>query len=67
MPNPFRREQDAFKMLLAFMGGAAIVIVLTLATGSSTVGLVAAFVLVCVGAAKLWVDYTRWRADQDES
>jgi VIT1/CCC1 family predicted Fe2+/Mn2+ transporter len=66
MPNPFTREQDAFKMLVVFMAGAAIVIAVTLITGSSAAGLAVAFVLVCVAAAKLWVDYTRWRAEQDE-
>ena len=66
MPNPFRREQDAFKMLVVFMVGAAIVIAATLITGSSAVGIAAAFVLFCAAGAKLWVDYTRWRAEQDE-
>ena len=66
MPNPFRREQDAFKMLVAFMIGAAIVIAVTLVTDSSALGLAVAFVLVCLGAAKLWIDYTRWRAEQDD-
>lgn len=66
MPNPFRREQDAFKMLVAFVAGAAIVIALTLLTGSSVVGLVTAFVLVCLAAARLAMDYTRWRAEQEE-
>jgi putative effector of murein hydrolase LrgA (UPF0299 family) len=67
MPNPFRREQDAFRMLVAFLVGAAIVILLTLVTGSSVVGLATAFVLVCLGVAKLWMDYARWRAEQEES
>ena len=66
MPNPFLHEQDAFKMLVAFMAGAAIVIVVTLLTGSSVAGIVVAFALVCLGAAKLWVDYTRWRERQGE-
>jgi len=66
MPNPFRREQDAFKMLVAFVVGAAIVIGLTLLTDSSVVGLAAAFVLFCLAAAKLWMDYARWREEQDE-
>ena len=66
MPNPFTREQDAFKMLVVFMVGAAIVIAATLITGSSAVGLAVAFVLFCLAAVKLLVDYMRWRAEQDE-
>jgi hypothetical protein len=65
MPNPFRHEQDAFRMLVMFMVGAAIVIAATVITGSSVVGLVVAFILVCLAAAKLWVDYVRWRAERD--
>lgn len=52
-------------MLVVFMVGAAVVIAATLITGSSAVGLVVAFLLICVAAAKLWVDYARWRAEQD--
>ena len=52
-------------MLVVFMVGAAIVIAATVITGSSAVGLVVAFLLICLAAAKLWVDYTRWRAEQD--
>ena len=59
MPNPFRREQDAFKMLVAFLAGAAIVIAVTLVTESSVAGLVTAALLFCAAAYKLWLDYRR--------
>lgn len=59
MPNPLRREQDAFKMLVAFMAGAAIVIAVTLLTGSSVAGLAVAATLFAVAGAKLWQDYRR--------
>jgi VIT1/CCC1 family predicted Fe2+/Mn2+ transporter len=59
MPNPFRHEQDAFKMLVTFMTGAAIVIAVTLLTDSSVAGLATAAVLVCAAAYKLWLDYRR--------
>jgi hypothetical protein len=59
MPNPFRREQDAFRMLVAFVVGAAIVIAVTLVTGSSIAGLATAALLVCGAAVKLWQDYRR--------
>jgi hypothetical protein len=65
MPNPFTREQDAFKMLVAFLVGAAIVIAATLITGRSLVGIVVAIILVCLGAAKLWSDYERGRGKQE--
>lgn len=65
MPNPFRREQDAFRMLVAFMAGAAIVIAATVITGRSVVGLIVAFLLICLAAAKLGVDYVRWREQRD--
>ena len=64
MPNPFTREQDAFKMLVVFMAGAAIVIAATLITGSS-VGRRSRSPSCCSAsaAAKLLVDYSRWRAE----
>ena len=65
MPNPFLHEQDAFKMLVAFLVGAAIVIAATLITGSSLVGIVVAIVLACLAAAKLWSDYERGRAERE--
>ena len=49
-------------MLVAFMAGAAIVIAVTLVTGSSVAGLVTAALLVIAAAAKLWVDYRRSEA-----
>ena len=59
MPNPFRREQDAFRMLVAFLVGAAIVVAITLVTGRSLFGLIAAAVLIAAAATKLWLDYSR--------
>lgn len=59
MPNPFRREQDAFRMLVAFMAAAAIVIAVTLVSGSSIAGLVVAALLFALAGAKLWQDYRR--------
>lgn len=61
MPNPFRREQDAFKMLVFFVAAAAIVIGATLLSGSSALGLTLAGLLVVAGMIKLWLDYRRWR------
>ena len=46
-------------MLVAFLAGAALVIVVTLATDSSLAGLVTAAVLFCAAAYKLWLDYRR--------
>jgi hypothetical protein len=59
MLNPFTREQDAFKMLVAVMAGAALVIAVTLITGSSVAGIVLAISLVLIAAGKLWRDYQR--------
>lgn len=64
MPNPFRREQDAFRMLVGFMVGAAIVIAVTLVTDSSLAGLGAGLVLFGLAAVKLWSDYRRWSDSQ---
>ena len=64
MPNPFRREQDAFRMLLTFMVGAGIVIAVTLVTDRALAGIVVAVLLVCAAAWKLWTDYRRWRAEE---
>jgi hypothetical protein len=57
--NPFTREQDAFKMLVAVMAGAALVIAVTLVTDSSIAGIVLAIALVLIAAGKLWRDYRR--------
>ncbi|MGI8460883.1 MAG: hypothetical protein ACR2OC_04480 [Solirubrobacterales bacterium] len=62
MPNPFRREQDAFKMLVAFVAAAALVIAVTLISGSSALGLGLAALLVVAAIVKLWLDFRRWRA-----
>ena len=56
MPNPFPREQDAFKMLVAFMVGAAIVIAVTLITGSSVAGVIVAIRADRVRGRQAWVD-----------
>ncbi len=66
MPNPLRREQDTFKMLLYFMAGAALVIAVTLITGSSVAGIVLAIVLFALAAVKLWRDYRRFAAAEPE-
>ena len=59
MLNPFTREQDAFKMLVAVIGGAALVIAVTLISGSSVAGILLAVSLVLIAAGKLWGDYRR--------
>ena len=64
MPNPLRREQDAFRMLVAFVAGAAIVIAVTLAS-EPVYGVIAAAALLGFGAGKLWSDVRHWRASGD--
>ena len=54
-------------MLILFMAGAAIVIAVTLLSGSSVAGIAVAFALVCLAGVKLWFDYARWREERDES
>lgn len=54
--NPFRNEADAFKVLVAFVVGAAAVIVVTLAS-EPVYGLAVAAVLLGAGIGKLWSDY----------
>ena len=63
MPNPFRREQDAFRMLVAVLGGAAVVIAVTVVTGRALFGLITAFALVCLASWKLWSDFRAWQAE----
>lgn len=61
MLNPFRREQDAFRVLLAFLAGALVVIAVTLAS-EPVYGVVVGVGLLGFGAGKLWSDYRHWRA-----
>jgi hypothetical protein len=61
MPNPFRREQDAFRMLLAFVAGAVVVIAVTLAS-EPVYGAVVGVGLLGFGAGKLWSDFRHWQA-----
>ena len=65
MLNPFRREADAFKMLVAVLAGAAIVALVTVVTGRSSIGLAVGIALICLAAVKLGVDYVRWREERD--
>jgi hypothetical protein len=65
MLNPFRREADAFKILVAVLVGAAIVALVTVVTGRSAIGLAVAVALVCLAAVKLGLDYGRWRDERD--
>ena len=65
MLNPFRREADAFKILVAVLVGAAIVALATVVTGRSTVGLAVAIALICLAGVKLGLDYGRWRDERD--
>lgn len=62
MPNPFRSEQDAFRMLLAFLAGALIVIAVTLAS-EPVYGAVVGVGLIGFGAGKLWADFRHWQAE----
>ena len=62
MLNPFRREQDAFRVLLAFLAGALVVIAVTLAS-EPVYGVVVGVGLLGFGAGKLWSDYRHWRAE----
>jgi hypothetical protein len=62
MLNPFRREQDAFRMLVAFVAGAAVVIAVTLAS-EPVYGVVVGAALLGFGAGTLWSDLRRWQAD----
>ena len=66
MPNPFRREQDAFRMLVAFVVGAALVIAVTLASGESIYGVVVGAALFGFAAGKLWADFRHWQAANQE-
>ena len=66
MPNPFTREQDAFKMLVAFVAGAAIVITVTLASGEPVYGMMVAVALIGFAAGKLWSDFRHWQAEGRE-
>jgi hypothetical protein len=63
MPNPFRREQDAFRMLLAFVAGAALVIAVTLASGEAVYGIVVGVALIGFWSGKLWADFRHWQAE----
>jgi hypothetical protein len=63
VPNPFRRERDAFRMLVAFAIGGAIVIAVAL--GSEPVyGVVVGAALLGFGAGKLWSDFRHWRESE---
>lgn len=62
MPNPFRSEQDAFRMLLAFLAGAVVVIGVTLAS-EPVYGAVVGVGLLGFGAGKLWSDFRHWQAE----
>jgi hypothetical protein len=59
--NPFRREQDAFRILLAFVAGGAVVIAVTLAS-EPVYGVVVGAALLGFGAGKVWSDFRHWRA-----
>jgi hypothetical protein len=65
MLNPFRREADAFKMLVAVLAGAAIVALVTVVTGRSAIGIGVAVALICLAGVKLGLDYGRWRDERE--
>jgi hypothetical protein len=60
--NPFRREQDAFRVLLAFVVGGAIVIAVALAS-EPVYGVIVGAGLFGFGAGKLWSDFRHWQAE----
>ena len=63
MPNPFRSERDAFRMLIAFAIGGAIVIAVALAS-EPVYGVVTGAALLGFGAGKVWSDFRHWRAEE---
>jgi hypothetical protein len=62
VPNPFRSEQDAFRLLVAFAVGGAIVIAVALAS-EPVYGVVTGAALLGFGAGKVWSDFRHWRAE----
>jgi len=58
--NPFRREADAFRVLLMFVAGAAVVIAVALLV-SSLAGALLALVLLAIGLWRAWGLLQEWR------
>lgn len=65
MPNPFRSERDAFRTLLVFAAGGAIVIAVALAS-EPVYGVVVGAALLGFGAGRLWSDFRHWRAEKSK-
>jgi hypothetical protein len=62
VPNPFRSEREAFRTLVAFAIGGAIVIGVALAA-EPVHGVVVGAALLGFGAGKIWSDFRHWQAE----
>lgn len=60
--NPLRRERDAFRVLIMFVGAAAVVILVTLLLGSLA-GLIVALVFLAIGLWRAWGLLQTWRRE----
>lgn len=57
--DPFRREADAFRVLLMIFAAAAVVIAVTLLT-RPLIGAIVGLVLLCVGVWRAWGLAREW-------
>lgn len=58
--NPFRNEADAFRVLVMFAAGCALVAAVTLVAGSIA-GVAVALALLALGAWRSWGLWRSWR------